>query len=90
MCHLLIIHQGESIFKRLDLIYFSPQNLLVLSRFSHGVLLLFSFLVPLMIFYSNCEDKGNISRVYKYLEDITNVSFESVSPTKTIWKLGIL
>ena len=85
MCHLQIIRQGESIFKRLDPIYFSPQNLLVSSRFSHGVLLLFSFLIPLMIFYSNCEDKGNkLFHVYKYLEDISNVSFESVSPAKTI------
>ena len=85
MCHLQIIRQGESIFKRLDPIYFSPHNLLVSSRSSHDVLLLFSFLVPLMIFYPNCEDKGNISRVYKYLEDIANVSFESVSPAKTIY-----
>ena len=55
--------KGESIFKRLEPIYFSPQNLLVSSKFSHGLLLLFSFQVPLMILLELCEDKGNIPSV---------------------------
>ena len=48
--------KNRYILKRLEPIHFSPQNLLVSSKFSHGVLLLFSFQVPLIL-CSNCEDK---------------------------------
>ena len=67
--------------------FFTP-NLLVSSKFSDGVLLSFSFQVPLIL-YSNCEDKLKaIFQAYKYLEDTLGLlnerSFESVSPAKNI------
>ena len=75
--------------------FFTP-NLLVSSKFSDGVLILFSFQVPLIL-YSNCEDKGNIPSVqaYKYLEDTLSKAQRTfiricIARQKHMWKLGIL
>ena len=85
--------KGESIKKiiqQLEPIYFPPRtcNLLVMPNFSEGVLFFFCFLVPLIL-YSTCEDKGNVSSIFKCLEHAYGEGERMKEPTFTLSLYGL-